>query len=266
MGKSQLIEWIDDNSNRLQGVLTLPSNYVSGARYPLIVLVYGGEFLSDSLEKFGGFDTSIPYLNLQLLATRGYAVLEPDAPQRLGTPMLDLAKTVLPGVSRVVEMGVADPDHIGVIGQSYGGYSTLSLLVQTNRFRAAVSTSGFGNLLGIYGELDQDGTAYGTLTEAGQGLMGGTPWEYRDRYIENSPIFYLDRVETPVLLVNGSDDTVVAPFLPDAVFVGLRRLGKIVEYRKYFGEDHQVFGYENQLDVGNRIVGWFDQYLKSKTD
>jgi dipeptidyl aminopeptidase/acylaminoacyl peptidase len=263
MGKSQLIDWLDDDGNRLQGALTLPSDYENGKRYPLVVLVYGGDYVSDSLERFGGFDRALPYMNIQILATRGYAVLEPDAPQHLGTPLLDLAKTTLPAVSRVVEMGIADSERIGVMGQSYGGYSTLSLLVQTKRFKAAVSTSGIGNLVGFYGELDKDGTAYGTLTEAGQGLMGGTLWDYRDRYIENSPIFYLDRVDTPLLLVSGSDDTTAAPFLSDEVFVGLRRLGKTVEYRKYYGEEHQVDGYENQLDLGNRITAWFDQYLRS---
>jgi dipeptidyl aminopeptidase/acylaminoacyl peptidase len=94
--------------------------------------------------------------------------------------------------------------------------------------------------------------------------MGGTPWQFRERYIENSPIFYLDRIETPLFIVNGSADTVVPSFLGDQVFVGLRRLGKEVVYAKYDGEGHSVNGwkYANQLDFTRRMIAWFDKYLK----
>lgn len=101
--------------------------------------------------------------------------------------------------------------------------------------------------------------------ETGQVLMGGTPWEFRDRYIENSPIFYLDRIETPLLIVHGSADITVAPFLGDELFVGLRRLGKEAEYAKYEGETHSPsdWSYANQVDLCGRIIAWFDKYLKS---
>jgi dipeptidyl aminopeptidase/acylaminoacyl peptidase len=266
MGAARLIDWLDDDGERRHGALILPSNHEEGKRSPLVVFVYGGTSPSEKIEMFGGFDRGLPYLNVQLLATRGYAVLLPDAPQHLGTPMLDLAKTVLPGVNRVVEMGIADPERIGVMGHSYGGYSTLSLIAQTKRFKAAVECNGYGDLMAQYGEMAADGTAFGTsIGETGQALMGGTPWQYRARYVENSPISYLDRVETPLLIVHGADDAVVASFLGDEVFVGLRRLGKTVEYAKYQGEGHVISGYANQLDVANRLILWFDMYLKSES-
>jgi len=263
MGTARVIDWLDDDGERRQGALMLPSMYEEGNRYPLIVLLYGGRLLSDSLNRFGGFDSVLQYSNIQLLATRGYAVLMPDVPQRLGTPMLDTAKAVLPGVNRVIEMGIADPDRLGVIGHSYGGYTTLSLIVQTTRFKAAVEADGFGDLMGLYGEMDKDGSAFGTSLEAAWHLMGGPPWEYRESYIENSPIFYLNRVETPLLVVHGAQDAASAPFLGDELFVGLRRLGKKVEYAKYEGEAHVLTSYSNQVDLCNRMFAWFDQYLKS---
>jgi dipeptidyl aminopeptidase/acylaminoacyl peptidase len=116
--------------------------------------------------------------------------------------------------------------------------------------------------------MGEAGDAFGVANlEQGQGLMGGTPWEYRDRYIENSPIFFLDRVETPLLIVHGKEDTAVASFLGDEVFVGLRRLGKEVEYAKYKGEGHSpiYWSYANQLDFCNRMIGWFDKYLKGSS-
>ncbi len=263
MGKPELVHWHSLDGDELSGVLLLPSPHEKGKKYPLIVWVYGGRLLSEELSNFGIVGIGEPY-NLQLFATRGYAVLAPDAPQHLGTPMLDLAKTVLPGIEKVVEMGIADPKRTGLLGQSYGGYSVLSLIVQTTRFRAAVMGDGFGNLIGHYGEMDRDGSAYGTSSaESGQELMGGEIWKYRYRYIENSPTLYFDRVETPLLVVHGGNDTTVAPFLADEVFVMLRRLGKQVVYAKYLGEDHSpdTWSSEDQLDLANRVIAWFDRWL-----
>lgn len=94
--------------------------------------------------------------------------------------------------------------------------------------------------------------------------MGGGPWQYPNKYTENSPLFYLDRVQAPLLIVHGTEDTAVPSFLADEIFVGLRRLGKEVEYAKYEGEGHSQisWGYINQVDYLNRIIDWFDAHLK----
>ena len=262
MGMARLIEWRGLDGDLLQGALLLPSNYQTGKHYPLIVWVYGGESGSDSLYQFGLLPG--PF-NLQLFATRGYAVFFPDAPQHLGTPMLDLAKTVLPGINKIIEMGIGDPDRIGIAGHSNGGYSVLSLVVQTSRFKAAADIDGMGNLMGMYGEMDAAGAAFGTSLEQAFDPLGGTPWDVRERYIENSPVFYLDRVTTPLLVVQGGRDDTVAPFLADEVFVDLRRLGKEVEYAKYVGEGHSppLWDLPNQLDLCNRITEWFQRHLNS---
>ncbi len=101
--------------------------------------------------------------------------------------------------------------------------------------------------------------------ESGQGRMGGSPWEVQERYLANSPMFYLDRIETPVLIIQGEEDTATPSFLADQVFVGLRRLGKRVEYALYAGEDHGEGGWTlpNQLDYLKRVLAWFDRYLKA---
>jgi dipeptidyl aminopeptidase/acylaminoacyl peptidase len=263
MGTTRLINWLSDDGDRLHGALLFPANYKEGERYPLIVWVYGGWALADDINRFGLAYAGL--FNMQLLATRGYAVLLPDAPQHMGTPMFDLAKTILPGVNKAIDMGIADPDRLGVMGHSYGGYSTLSLIVQTKRFKAAIELSGYADVMGAYGAMDKNGTAFSTsIDEEGQGLMGGTPWQYRDRYIENSPIFYLDRVETPLLIIHGSEDTAPPSFLGDEVFVGLRRLGKEVVYAKYKGEEHDptVWTFANRLDYCSRMIDWFEKHLK----
>jgi dipeptidyl aminopeptidase/acylaminoacyl peptidase len=262
-GKARLIQWLSDDGEQMEGALLLPSGYKAPHRYPLVVWVYGGASLADNLHHFGlGYRG--PF-NLQLLATRGYAVLLPNAPVHAGTPMLDLAKTVLPGINKVIELGVADRDRIGVMGHSFGGYSTLALITETRRFKAAIEIAGLGDLVGDYGAMDPGGAAFGiSVLEHGQGSMEGTPWEYRDRYIENSPFFYLDRVETPLLIIAGTRDTTVPSFLSDQVFVGLRRLQKQVEYAKYEGEGHSLpfWNYPNQVDVSNRMIAWLQTHLK----
>jgi len=221
---------------------------------------------SDVLHTFG-FTPAPTIDNLQLFATRGYALLLPDAPVGAGIPMKELADTVLPGVNKAIEVGVADPEKLGVMGQSFGGYNTLSLIVQTTRFRAAIMRSGFGSLIGIYGEMGKNGLAYGMgVLEDGPPRMRGTPWEIRERYIENSPIFYLDRVQTPLLIVHGAEDGATAPFLADEVFVDLRRLGKEAVYAKYQGEGHGFLMYANKVDYWYRAIEWFDRHLKTQDE
>ena len=260
MGESRLIEWNSLDGQRLRAALLLPPGYEQGRRYPLIVFVYGGVYGSDFLNQHGLRGSGVD--NLQLLATRGYAILWPDAPAGVGAPMQDLMKTVMPGVDKAIEIGVADPDRLAVMGHSYGGYGVLALLVQTRRFKAAVVSAGQGNLLHAYSVMGRDGSAPDIgWAEEGQGRMGGTPWAYRGRYIENSPVFYLDRVQTPLLIVHGGIDY---PPFANEIFVGLRRLGKEVVYVKYEGEGHWqgTWGYANVLDYWNRLIDWFDERIR----
>ncbi len=264
MGAARLVAWQSLDGEQLHGALLLPAGYQEGRYYPLVVCVYGGASLSNSLLQFG---LACGGMNMQLFATRGYAVLLPDAPQHLGTPMTDLAKTVLPGVDKVIDMGIADPNRLGVMGHSYGGFSVLSLIVQTTRFKAAMAADGLGDIMASYGQMNKDGSAFAqSSAETGQMLMGGTPWQFRERYIENSPVFYFDRVETPLLVVHGAADPTVPSFLADEVFVDLRRLGKEVAYAKYEGEGHSPldWSYANQLDFCNRVIAWFDSHLKAQ--
>jgi dipeptidyl aminopeptidase/acylaminoacyl peptidase len=262
-GKAKLIHWRGIDGQDLKGGLLLPANYEEGKRYPLIVNVYGGSYRSSTVFRFGLSGAGVE--NLQLLATRGYAVLLPDTPLKKGSPMQDLLKTVMPGVDRAVDIGVADSERLGVMGHSYGGYSTLSLIVQTTRFKAAVDSAGPADLISFYGDFDKSGSSgWIGWAETGQGGMVGTPWEFRDRYIENSPLFYLDRVQTPVLIVQGDMDSIWKQ--ADQVFTGLRRLGKEAVYAKYAGEEHWegTWSMANVKDYWTRVFGWFDQHLKGE--
>lgn len=262
-GKSRLISWRSIDGQELHGALLLPPDFDRGTSVPLVVDVYGGDFRSQHLNVFGLHMGGGP-LNEQLLATRGFAVLFPDAPMGTATPALDVLKDVMPGIDKVIELGIARSDAIAVMGESYGGYSTLSLLMQTNRFRAAIAVAPISDLFDVYSLMDDAGSSFWLpWAEQSQGRMQGTPWQYRDKYIENSPFFFADRINTPVLLVHGGADE-IAKGNCRKMFVALRRLGKTAEYREYLGGKHlpEFWNRDQQLDFARRMIAWFDHYLK----
>lgn len=264
-GQTRLISWRTAEGVELHGGLILPSDYHEGQRYPIVVCVYGGVGISGDIHRFSG--SGLCDFNLQLLATRGYAVLFADSSitENGGKPMQEIAQSVLPGIDQAIALGIADPNRIGVMGQSYGGYSTLALIVQSPQFKAAVSIDGMSDLFSSYSVLAPDGMAYGvSWSENGQGNLGGSPWQYRERYLENSPFFYLDRTEAAVLLIHGTADETVQPWLADQTFVGLRRLGREVTYVKYRNGGHasSEWSHADQVDFCNRVIAWYDTHLK----
>jgi len=263
MGEGRMIDWRTLNGQTARGALLLPAGYTPGKRYPLIVYQYPGSSWSRHGNLFGFNQFAGAVENWQLFATRGYAVLMPDVPARPETYMKDIAAAVLPAVDKVIEMGIADPERLAITGQSNGGYGVLSLIVQTNRFKAAVDRMGPANLISAYTQMTETGLSAYT----GEMVVrtGGSLWEKRDKFIENSPIFYFDRVQTPLLIIQGTADTQNMVARSDEVFVSLRLLGKEVEYARYVGETHGVteWTFPNQVDYLNRVIAWFDLRLKS---
>ena len=262
MGEGRMIEFRTLNGQTAYAALLLPAGYTPGKRYPLIVYQYPGSPWSNHGNLFGFNRFAAMVENWQFFATRGYAVLVPDVPARPETYMRDIAAAVLPAVDKVIELGIADPERVGVTGQSNGGYGVLSLIVQTNRFKAAVDRMGPGNLISQYTQMTESGQSVYT----GESVIrtGGSLWEKRDKFIENSPIFFFDRVQTPVLIIQGTEDRQVMVARSDEVFVSLRFLGKEVEYARYVGEGHGVaeWTFPNQVDYLNRVIAWFDFWLK----
>lgn len=259
-GAARLIEFTSASGKPLQASLLLPADYQPGKRYPTIVLVYASEPGSRNVHTFGLVNYG--QYNYQMFATRGFAVLNPDIPVNVGTPMQDLIDAVLPAVDKAVQLGIVDSERVGVTGQSNGGYSTLATIVQTNRFKAAVMNAGYGDLAGMYGVMnfnDGSGGWHLWLLKLGGG-MGVHPWESPQRYVRNSPLYRLDRITTPLIIQAGSLDSGIVPF-SDQVFVGLKQLGKDVTYLRYEDEGHLLEIPANRVDYWERTLQFWNQHL-----
>jgi dipeptidyl aminopeptidase/acylaminoacyl peptidase len=265
LGEARVIAWQTADGEALRGTLLLPPDYQPGRRLPLVVWVYGGNMGSDAVTRFGL--TGTPEFNLHMLATRGYAVLAPDVPLRLGQPLADMTRAVMPGVDAAIAQGYADPDRLAVMGHSFGSYSTLALITQTTRFKAAVISGVMDpDLVAGYLRMASGGGALASVYENGQIRMGGTPWEYPDRYRENSPIYRFDKIATPLLIGQGEIDFTTPMRGADAVFVALRRLGKPVEYRVYEGEGHGFARAAHVLDFWHRRLAFLADHLDLAVD
>jgi len=264
LGDTRLIAFRSANGRNLQATLLLPPGFHPGQPVPTVVWVYGGERGSDAVRRFGLWGDS-PEFNMQILATRGYAVLFPDTPLSGATAVKDLLDTVMPAVDAAVDQGFADRDRLAIMGQSFGAYSVLALITHTNRFRAAVVTAPVisPDLLASYLEMASDGSPrwIGYL-EQGQLGMGGSPWQFPSRYLENSPIYAFDKITTPVLIGEGSEDGRLLG--ADATFVALRRLGKDVEYRLYEGEGHALERKTDIRDFWERRLAFLAEHLAVK--
>jgi len=272
-GELRKVEYRGLDGQKLNAWIILPFGYEEGKRYPVVAWVYASTVYSDEPPPavFVRMNEGIHPFNLQLLAAHGYLVLLPSMPLKpwgeTNDPYLELTKGVLPAIDKLVDLGIADPGRIGLMGHSYGGYSTYGLITQTTRFRAAVALAGISNLVSWYGTF-AGSERYGTfphedpirIHQGENGWMGNPPWKDLARYLRNSPINYVERVETPLLIIQGDLD-----FVPiqqgEEFFTGLYRQGKRARFIRYWGENHSLDSPANIRDMWQQIYTWFDEFL-----
>ncbi|MFC1556619.1 prolyl oligopeptidase family serine peptidase [candidate division KSB1 bacterium] len=261
-GTEQLVEWKSADGKPLQGVLYLPENYEEGARYPLILYIY--ERMSQRLHTH-----SPPIANHRFNATeytsQGYAVLYPDIVYDKGLPGPSSVKCLVPAVQKVIEMGIADPARVGLQGHSWGGYESAYIITQTDIFAAVCSGAPVSNMTSAYGGIRWgSGNPRTFQYETGQSRIGGSLWEYPELYIENSPLFFADRVNTPLLIMHGDNDDAVPWYQAIEYFLALRRLNKPVWFLQYNDEPHHLQKKKNKYDFTVRMFEFFEHYLKDK--
>ena len=259
-GSAELVDWTSADGRPLQGVLIKPGNYEPGRKYP--VLVYYYELSSQRLYEFNQIVVNHRPC-FPVYAGHGYAVFLPDIRFEVGRPGFSAVKCLVPGVQKLVDMGIADPKALGLHGHSWSGYETAFVVTQTDIFAAAVAGAPVGNMTSAYNGIRwESGVARQFQYEKDQSRIGASLWEARDLYIENSPVFYADRVKTPLLLMHGDEDGAVPWYQSIEIYLSLRRFGKDCIFLQYRGEPHHPQKYPNKLDYSIKMMEYFDHYLK----
>lgn len=259
-GEAELVEWSSADGRPLQGVLIKPGDYEPGRRYP--VLVYFYELSSQRLYEFNQIVVNHRPC-FPVYASHGYAVFLPDIRFEIGRPGMSAVKCLVPGVQKLIDLGIADPNAIGLHGHSWSGYETAYVVTQTDIFAAACAGAPVGNMTSAYNGIRwESGLARQFQYEKDQSRIGASLWERRDLYIENSPVFYADRIRTPLLLMHGDEDGAVPWPQSIELYLALRRMGKEVVFLQYRGEPHHPRKYANKLDYAIKMMEFFDHYLK----
>jgi len=259
-GTAELVEWRSASGEVLEGVLYKPDGFDPSQQYPMMVYFY--ERLSDRLHYHVAPAAGSSSINISFYVSRGYLVFTPDIPYRIGYPGESALSAVVPGVLDLVDQGFVDPDRIGVQGHSWGGYQIAYMITKTNIFAAAEAGAPVANMVSAYGGIRwSTGMSRMFQYEKTQSRLGGTLWEAPMRFIENSPIFWADKVETPLLMMHNDEDGAVPWYQGIEYFVALRRLDRPVWMLNYNGEDHGLRQEHNRKDWAIRMQQFFDHYL-----
>lgn len=260
-GTAELVEWVSLDGKPMQGMLIKPENFDPNKTYPMIVNFY--EKSSNGLHRHRAPSYGRSTINYPFYASRGYVIFNPDVHYRDGYPGESAFNCVIPGVTMLIEKGFIDKDNIGVQGHSWGGYQIAYLVTKTNIFKAAESGAPVPNMISAYGGIRWwTGLSRQFQYEHTQSRIGGTPWEYPQRYIENSPIFNIDKIHTPLLIMHNDADGHVPWYQGIEFFVSLRRLGKPSWFLNYNDEPHWPLKMQNRIDFNIRMSQFFDHYLK----
>lgn len=262
-GTAELVNWTSLDGLPLTGMLIKPENFDPDKKYPMIVNFY--EKSSNGLHYHRAPSPGRSSINYSFYTSRGYLIFNPDVYYKVGYPGESAFNSVIPGVTSLIEKGFVDESNIGVQGHSWGGYQIAYLVTKTNIFKAAESGAPVVNMISAYGGIRWDtGLSRQFQYEHTQSRIGGTPWEYPQRFIENSPIYNIDKINTPLLIMHNDADGHVPWYQGIEFFMSLRRLGKPSWLLNYNGARHWPLKMQNRKDFNIRMQQFFDHYLKGE--
>jgi len=260
-GSAELFHWTSLDGIALDGILYKPDNFDPAKKYPMMVYFY--EKMSNSLHQHRPPATARSSISFSFYTSRGYLVFVPDIPYKIGYPGESALNAVVPGVTELIKEGFVDEKNIGVQGHSWGGYQIAYMVTESNIFKAAEAGAPVSNMTSAYGGIRwASGMSRMFQYEETQSRIGGTLWEYPLRYIDNSPLFQADKIETPLLMMHNDADGAVPWYQGIELFVALRRLGKPAWMLNYNDEAHGLREYHNRRDWAIRMQQFFDHYLK----
>lgn len=262
-GRTEVVRWISNDGLEIEGLLTYPLGYEKGECYPLIAMIHGGP---PGIWQQHFFRSSYPSVHpVSALSAHGYAVLQPNVRGSQGYGKTfrfanrsdwgggDFAD-LMSGIDHVVQLGIADPDRLGVMGWSYGGYLSAWAITQTDRFKAASVGAGVVDLISMGGTCD--------IPNFLPDSFDGEVWEKQDLYIERSPVHQLGQVTTPTLILHGENDERCPVSQGYELFTLLKRRGVPVEMVVYPRTGHTPTEPKICVDIIQRNLDWFDRHLK----
>lgn len=262
-GTAELVHWTTPSGFAAEGVLYKPENFDPNKKYPIIAYFY--EKLSNGLYTYQAPAPTPSRLNIPYYVSNEYLVFAPDIRYEIGYPGKSAEEYVNSGMRYLAQNAWVDSTKMAIQGQSWGGYQVAHLITRTDMYAAAWSGAPVVNMTSAYGGIRwQSGMSRQFQYEQTQSRIGKTLWEDRALYIENSPLFFMDRVTTPVAIMHNDNDGAVPWYQGIEMFTALRRLQKPVWLLNYNGDEHNLIKRQNRKDIQIRQSQFFDHFLKGK--
>jgi dipeptidyl aminopeptidase/acylaminoacyl peptidase len=261
-GTAELVEWISFDKQKLQGILYKPEDFDPAKKYPMIVYFY--ERSSDGLNNYMPPAPSASIINRTFAVSNGYLVFVPDIPYKIGYPGQSCYNSVMSGTYALLDRyNFIDKDRLGLDGQSWGGYQIAYLVTQTDLFACAYAGAAVSDMISAYGGI-RWGTGMSRMFqyEKTQSRIGGTLWDKPLQFLENSPIFWVPKINTPLLLMHNDADEAVPWYQSIEFITALRRLDKPAWLLSYNDETHNLTKRPDRKDISIRKMQFFDHYLK----
>ena len=262
-GTCESVYWKAYDGRELEGLLYKPENFDPDKKYPMVVYFY--ETSSQYKHYYRKPDVSRSTINITYFVSNGYLVFMPDIHYTVGHPGKSAYNCIVSGVENLCKNSWVDKDNIAIQGQSWGGYQVAYLVTQTDMFKCAGSGAPVSNMTSAYGGIRWgSGVVRQFQYEHTQSRIGKTLWDEGgfDLYIENSPLFFADKVNTPLLIMHNDKDEAVPWYQGIEYFTALRRLGKPVWMLQYNNETHNLSNRVNALDYTIRLSQFMDHFLK----
>ena len=260
-GTAELVHWTTPEGNQAEGILYKPENFDPAKKYPIIAYFY--EKLSDGLYTYQPPAPTPSRLNIPYFVSNEYLVFAPNISYKTGHPGQSAEEYINSGMRYLAQNAWVDSTKMGIQGQSWGGYQVAHLITRTNMYAAAWTGAPVVNMTSAYGGIRwQTGMSRQFQYEHTQSRIGKTLWEAPELYIENSPLFHLDKVKTPVVIMANDNDGAVPWYQGIEMFTALRRLNKPVWMLNYNGDEHNLILRQNRKDIQIREQQFFDHFLK----
>lgn len=260
-GTAELVSWYTLDSIKADGILYKPEDFDPNKKYPVIIYFY--EKSSNTLHRYSQPAPSRSTVNIPYFVSNGYIVFVPDIYYFDGHPGQSAMRSIMSGVEMLEQFPWIDGENMAIQGQSWGGYQVAYMITQTNKFKAAGAGAPVANMTSAYGGVRWgSGITRQFQYEQTQSRIGKDLWSGYDLYVENSPLFFLPNVTTPVLIMHNDQDGAVPWYQGIELFAGLKRLGKVAWLLQYNNEEHNLEELRNAKDLSIRLEQFFNHYLK----